>query len=279
MGTTINNIKYLGRKFFGVRNLSTAPTYDADAQIYFNLNTAITSTADKTAINTFYLNVKSGGYYNKIKCMYFPIWLTAGNCKWNLINNRSYDLTFGTGMTFNSGGMLPNGTSAYANTQLIPSVAFSVDHNKHMSFYSRTNASTINPSSSIGSSNSTSGYCRMTIRGASNQLGYVYGGTNGTYVSTETNSLGFYMANRSTSTASQLYKNGSLIGNGNATNSTTSNIPQQLLICAAYDVSAITYYDNKQCAFASIGDSLTASEQLNFYNNVQTLMTYFGINV
>lgn len=275
----INTVKYLGRKFFGIRNLSTAPTYDPDAQAYFNVNTAITSTADKNAINTFYLNIKSGGYYNKIKCMYFPIWLSAGNCKWNLINNRSYDLTFGTGMTFNSGGMLPNGTSAYANTQLIPSVAFSVDHNKHLSFYSRTNLATSGNSSSIGSSNSTSGYCRMTIRQNSNTSAIVYGGTNGTFATTQTDSRGFYLSNRSSSTASQYYKNGVSLGNGNATNSTTSNIPQQLLICAAYDISAITYYDNKQCAFASIGDSLTASEQLNFYNNVQTLMTYFGIQV
>lgn len=254
-------------------------TYDADAQAYFTANTAITSAADKNAINTFYLGLKTDGIYTKIKAMYLPIWGSASSSKWNLINNRSFDLTYGSGMTFNSGGMLPNGTSAYANTQLIPSSAYGVDHNKHMSFYSRTNAATGSVSSSIGSSNSTSGYCRMTIRGASNQLAYVYGGTNGTYVSTETNSLGFYLSNRSTSSASQLYKNGSLIGNGNSTNSTTSNIPQQLLICAAFDVSSITYYDNKQCAFASIGDSLTSTEVANFNTRLNTLMTYFGINV
>jgi hypothetical protein len=42
-------------------------TYDADALAYFNANTAITSAADKNAINTFYLGLKSDG--DSIKCI------------------------------------------------------------------------------------------------------------------------------------------------------------------------------------------------------------------
>lgn len=258
-------------------------TYDADAQAYFTANTAITSSADKNAINTFYLGLKNDGIYTKIKAMYLPIWGTAASSKWNLVNpadtNAAFRLTFATGFTFSSGGMLPNGTSAYADTFLAPSSAYSSADSKHLSFYSRTNASTSGSSSTIGSDNGSTGFCRMTVRGASNQRSMVYGGTNGTYADTETSSLGFYLANRSTSSASQLYKNGSLIGNGNSANGTSSQITQTLLISAARSAGSIVYYDNKQCAFASIGDSLTSTEVTNFNTRLNTLMTYFGINV
>ena len=256
-------------------------TYDADAQAYFTNNTAITSAADKTAINDFYLGLKSDGIYTKIKAMYLPIWGSAASCKWNLKDPRDLDaafrLTFTNSWTYSSGGITP--INAYADTFLSPSAVYTATNDKHLSFYSRTNLSTAAASSSIGSDNGSTGYCRMTVRGASNQLAHIYGGTNGTYVSTETSSLGFYLSNRSTSSASQLYKNGSLVGNGNATNGSTSNITQTLLIGAARSAGTVTYYDNKQCAFASIGDSLTAMETTNFYNRVQTLMTYFNINV
>jgi hypothetical protein len=53
VSNSINNIKFLGRKFFGVRNLNTVVVYDVDAQNYFNANTAITSAANKNAINSF----------------------------------------------------------------------------------------------------------------------------------------------------------------------------------------------------------------------------------
>ncbi len=81
-----------------------AVAYDTDAQAYFTANTAITSAADKNAINTFYLGLKSDGIYTKIKAMYLPLWSTATNNKWNLVNpldtNGAFRLTFATGMTF-----------------------------------------------------------------------------------------------------------------------------------------------------------------------------------
>ena len=50
-----------------------AVLFDADALAYITANTAITSTADKNAINTFYSGLKSDGIYTKIKAMYLPI--------------------------------------------------------------------------------------------------------------------------------------------------------------------------------------------------------------
>ncbi len=61
-----------------------AVAYDTDAQAYFTANTAITSDADKNAINTYlFVNAKSQGYYSKIKEMILPLWSTATNNKWD----------------------------------------------------------------------------------------------------------------------------------------------------------------------------------------------------
>ena len=276
----INQRKYLGAKFKGIYK-PIAVTYDANAQAYFNVNTAITSTADKNAINTFYLGLKTDGIYSKIKAMYFPIWLTASNCKWNLVNpldtNGAYRLTFSTGFTFASNGMLPNGVSSYADTFLSPNSAFAVDHNKHLSFYSQTDANTTNASSSIGSDNASAGWCRISAK-SQGSTSMVYGGTNGLRSLSNTNSTGFYIGVRSSSTTSEMYKNGSLFFNGNSNIGSTSQISQSLLICSARSNLSIVYYDNKKCCFASIGDSLTNTEATNFSNRVNTLMTYFGIN-
>jgi len=124
----INQRKYLGSKFNGIYKPISAIAYDPDAQAYFNVNTAITSDADKTAINDFYLGLKTDGIYSKLNYMYFPIWLTASNCKWNLINNRTFDLTFSTGFTYNLAGLKGNGTSAYANTFFAPALYNNFDN-------------------------------------------------------------------------------------------------------------------------------------------------------
>jgi hypothetical protein len=280
MGNSINNIKFLGRKFFGVRNLNTSPVYDVDAQNYFNANTSITSAADKNAINTFYLGLKSDGIYTKIKAMYLPIWGSAATCKWNLINpldtNAAFRLAFSNGWTYSSNGITP--TSAYTDTYLITNTAFATDHNKHLSFYNQINVNSTGNSSSIGSDTVVGGWCRMSVKTIGNAA-IVFGGTGGTTTIANTDSRGFYIANRPNSTSSQIYKNGSLFGNGSSANGSTSQINQTLLIGAARSGISITYYDNKQCSFASIGDSLNATEQLNFSSRVNTLMTYFGINV
>jgi hypothetical protein len=158
-------------------------------------------------------------------------------------------------------------STAYADTFLITSTAFAVDHNKHLSFYNQINVTATN-SSSIGSDNAAAGWCRMSVKSGSN-ASIVFGGTNGTGTVANVDSRGFYIANRPTSATSQLYKNGSLVVNGSSANGTSSQLAISLLIGAARSSGAIVYYDNKQCSFASIGDSLTQSEASDQFNIVE----------
>lgn len=268
----INKIKYLGRKFFGVRNLNTGTVYDVDAQVYFNVNAAITSAADKNAINTFYVNAKNDGYYSKIKWAILPIWGTALNSKWNLINNRTFDLTFSSGWTYASNGITP--LNAFADTFLIPLTTLS-QNNSHLSFYSGTN--TIGNHFEIGSSGNpstgTNSIAIATRFTGGNFLGRVNSGTD-TLIA-NANSQGFYIATRLIATTQQTFKNGT---------KTTANInstglsPNSINVGRWNNPTGTLYYSNKQCRYASCGEGFTDLEATNYTNNVNTLLTYFGIN-
>lgn len=267
MGTPL----LLGTGTFGV-------SYDADALNYFNANTSITSTADKNAINDFYLGLKSDGIYSKIKAMYLPIWGTAASSKWNLVNpidsNAAYRLTFSTGWTFSSGGMTPNGTSAYADTFLTPSTSLLLN-STHLSYYSRTN---VNITSVEMGAQHTNGldYSIIQIRN-SNLTYYLINSTIlGVQSGADTNSQGFYLGTRTASNVINGFRNSTKILSG-TTNSTS--LPNIKIILGAFNSTSSIIYSTKQCSFSSIGDGLNDTEAANFYTRVNTLMTYFGINV
>lgn len=250
-------------------------SYDADALAYFTANTSITSAADKNAINTFYLGLKSDGIYTKMKAMYLPIWGSATTSKWNLVNNRTFDLTFSTGWTFSFGGMLPNGTSAYANTNLKPAINLS-QNNTHLSYYSRTNNTGLYD---IGHSwTSETSLIYLQARAADGKSYFRINSQNaaGTESSqTVADSLGLFTINRTSSTVQSIIKNLTKYN----FNINSFGLPNNDIFLGLLFVNPNYYYGNKQCAFSSIGNGLTDTESTNFYNRVQTLMTYFGINV
>ena len=253
-------------------------TYDADALAYFTANTAITSTADKNAINTFYLGLKSNGIYTKIKAMYLPLWSSASANKWNLINpvdtDAAFRLTFSTGWTHSSSGMTPNGTSAFADTFITPSTNLTLN-SMHLSYYSRTNANTA--SNEIGSWEGNGfHYTMMSLRQSnnSNRSSSFIQCTSGSASFIDSDSLGFYIGTRTASNSTVIYKNGT--NSNSITNTSTGQSTRKIYIGVANGNSF--NYSTKQCSFSTIGDGLTSTEASNLSSRVNTLMTYFGIN-
>ena len=180
-------------------------TYDTDAQAYFTANTAITSSADKNAINTFYLGLKTDGIYTKMKAMYLPIWSLASANKWNLVNpldtNLAFRLNFTTGWTHSSNGIQP--LNAYAETFLKPNVSL-LQNSAHISFYSQTNNDT---GVDMGiNSNSVNGRLYMYIK-TSNLFGGRNNNTTAERTISNAHGLGHYISNRIYSTNVKLVKN------------------------------------------------------------------------
>ena len=254
-------------------------TYDADALAYFTANTAITSDADKNAINTFYLGLKSDGIYTKMKAMYLPIWGSAASSKWNLVNpldtNAAFRISFATGMTFSSGGMTSNGTSGYADTWLNSSTDLTLN-NTHVSFYSRTNNTL--QQVEIGSGTATTNLIQLACNFQSVGSFSDQYNVNSRITTPQTDSRGLFLGTRTSSAIHKLFKNGSQIGTTN-TSAGGTLVNLKLVLLGSNVNNIVSSYSTKQCSFASIGDGLTDTEATNFYNRVQTLMTYFGINV
>lgn len=260
-----------------VRDYSVAGgtvAYDADAQAYFTANTAITSSADKNAINTFYLGLKSDGIYTKIKAMYLPIWGSASASKWNLVNpldtNGAFRLTFhGTSWAFSSGGMTP--TNAYANTYI---TSLTTNSNS-LGSYVRTNQT------------SNAVICGSYISAAQMYQMNISTGTGYYYYSTTTNvetasaiadSKGFFIATTRSSNDREIYRNGTSLTT-KTTNETTVNTNIANYLGSRNANGVADSFSSQQISFHFQGLGLTDTEVTNFYNRVQTLMTYFGINV
>ena len=276
----MSNIKFGLRTRNGlIRPIIESSDYDIDARAYFAVNTAITSPLDKRAISDFYGGLKSDGIYTKIKAMYLPIWGSAASSKWNLVNpldtNAAFRLLFSTGWTYSSSGITPNGTSAYANTNL-KLITHTSSINVSAGSYSQTNNSSngvlFGAVTNAGEGSTIFPNFSGTAYYSANNLT-----TNGSVAAPNTN--GFFITNKFASTTIKFYRNGSSIATFTPT---TGNVaPDAFLFISARAVmpSTVDSYDNRKQSFIYVGNTLTDTEATNFYNRVNTLMTYFGINV
>jgi hypothetical protein len=243
---------------------SSIVSVDADAQAFITAAN-ITDTTQQNAIKNLVSDLKSYGLWTKMKAIYPFVGGTAFSHKWNLKDPRDLDVAFriifAGGMNHSSNGIIPNGTTAYANTFVKPTNmgASSV----HLSSYSKTN---IADGYDMGSYLTTVlGFESKDIDGNS----YVYTNTGGgnAYVGAN-DTRAFFIANRNSSTSSVLFRNTTKIINA------TKNveIPNSINIY----ISALNFNGtavgatSKVCAFSSIGDGLTDTEASNLYTAVQT---------
>ena len=258
-------------------------TYDADALAYFTANTAITSDADKDAINTFYLGLKSDGIYTNLKAMYLWKWGSASADKWNMINpldtDAAFRCNFATGFTYSTSGITGNGTSSYINTFFNPnSVSGITLNNISGGFYSRTSRTGSNTLYSFGT-NTSGGTNRLGIRlrtATSPGDLMVYNCNDSTNILlSNTDTRGFFQVSRINSANVNAGKN------TYSNYSSTSNIMPNLNIpfFANNNNGTISGYETVQSPFGYLGTGLTLTQMSNFYTRVNTLMTYFGINV
>lgn len=246
-----------------------AVSMDTDA-LAFIAAASITDSTQKSAINQLVLDLKSANIWTKMKAIYPFVGGTASSHKFNLKDPRdldaAYRLVFNGGWTHSSTGALPNGTTAYADTKLAPSVMG--QNSIHASFYSRTN--TTGAFFDLGSYD-TGGGLVIGVKFVSNTSSVVYVNTKSANASVDTNpTTGLYLASRTSSTTNYLYRNGTLIVNG----TNTSFPPNNLNIYLAADNEGTPQaYSLREQAFASIGDGLTGSEATALYNAVQTFNT------
>jgi hypothetical protein len=257
---------------------SSIVQFDPDAAAFFARVTAAGGTlslTEKTATNQLVLDLKANSLWTPMKAIYPMVGASAAACAQNL-KSSSFTGTFTAGWTFASTGATPNGTSAYMDTFLVCDNVLTYG-SVSVAYYSRTNSS--GNFSDIGSygnlGNSFKSYnvqCRQAT-GLARSAIYDGNGTLDWATLSVTDSLGFFLANRQSTTNNKMIRNNT-VGVVNAVNiayGARSN-PNSSYIGAANNFGAIQY-TNRECAFASIGDGLTDTNASDFYTAVQAFQT------
>jgi len=250
----------------------TVASGDADA-LAFITAAGITDTTQKSAINTLVTDLKTANIWTKMKALYPFVGGTAASHRFNLKDprtvNAAFYLDFIGGGTHSSNGYLPNGTTAYANTKLIPSSLN--NYNSHLSTYSRSQS--LNSGIDIGAIQEGNYYLQVYSAGLSGSRASLQRNDSDFAVFTNVLTTGHYIGQILSQSNSKIYKNGVLRNTNTTTNSITLPTSSAVYIGSANINGTAGAYSNRESAFASIGDGLTDGESTAFYTAVQAYNT------
>jgi len=253
---------------------------DSDATAFITA-TGITDSTTKLAINTLVLDFKADGLWTKMKAIYPFVGGTSTTHKYNLKNpsdtNGAFRLLFSGGWTHSSTGIDANGSNSLADTFLNP-VTVLTQHNNHLSYYGRTGYVGSGLQCDIGSNNDGffGNYLDLTNTGTPAQR-FRSGLEDAQFNSSGD---GFIVGSITANNSRAIYRNGTV-------QATNTNTATQLMANASLFIGAmnynqgnpIIYYSNREYAFATIGDGLSASEVSDMYTAVQAFQTSLGRQV
>ena len=254
---------------------------DADAQSFFTAS-GITDLTQKNAVNQLVLDLKSANIWNKMKALYPVVGGNATSHSYNLKNTSAYQLTFSSGWTHSSTGMLPNGANAFANTNLNPTSIGMGQNSACYGVYSRTQS--VSNSPFFGARN-TADTIEVSIfpNYATNQLFSALNGAESyTLPYTNTNSKGLFCVNRVLSTAKQDWVNGVKIQTltGAQRGATTVGNINEVITMGALNWAGTRYYfSNSELALAFISDGLTDTDLATLNTLTTTFQTSLSRNV
>jgi hypothetical protein len=223
--------------------------------------------------------MKAAGIWTKMKAVYPFIGGTASTHKWNLINPQDTDaafrLIFNGGWTHSSNGVQGNGTNGYADTFYNLSL-HSTANNISNGVYCRTNA--ITAGLSYGAENSSIIGSTLALKSTDNNTYYSVhdglGGGAGNFIS---DTRGFFVNNRTSSTNKELRRNTTQVATIYAPSNTPVNL--NLVFNARNQFGNINGYDSRNYCFFFLGDSLTSTQSDNFYIAVQNFNTALARNI
>jgi len=249
---------------------------DADALAFFARVTAAGGTLSATeqnAVNQLVLDMKNDGIWTKMKAIYPMVGASAAACAQNL-KSSSFTGTFTSGWTFASTGAKPNGTSAYMDTGLNANSNLTFD-TTHISYYSRTQSAT-SASTTFGVSDGTfTNQFRIILRRTSDAAFFISSDSvNGVLTYTITNSQGFFIGNSNGTNIRKFIRNNSILTPNTNSAIGTGILPSfNFYLGCVNAANAASQFDDKECAFASVGDGLTDTEASNLYTAVQAFQT------
>ena len=258
-----------------------ATSYDADAQLFFNAQTAAgvtLTTTQMNAVNQWVVDAKAAGIWTKMKAIYPIVGGTATAHKFNLKNpldtNAAFRLSFVGGWTHSSTGMTPNGVNAYADTFFAPNIE--TDGTSHYSFYSRTNVAASAVVFGCNSVGPNYYYTTLNPRNLSNQCTNAINENTGE-VFPNSSSLGLFTLNRQNANDYDVWINSTK--QINTTKLALGRSAFKIYLGALNGAGTASNFSTNECAFFTAGLPLTDAEALALYNAVNTFQVTLGRNV
>jgi hypothetical protein len=250
---------------------------DVDVTAFINA-TGITNSTIISALCVLVTSLKNNGLWTKLNAIYPMVGGTAATHKFNLKNpldtNAAFRLSFIGGWTHSATGALPNGTNAYANTFINPSLNLLLN-NHSFGIYSRTN--NIVGNQIYGAFDNTFALQQNIVLPGSTQGGFTSGNSGFLY---PINTFSMFIATRTSSTSFKAFRATALLGGSLVPVTSLPNT--NFLLSARLDFSAgtaIRWFNRHQLAFAFLGEGLSDTESTNFYNIVQAFQTTLSRNV
>jgi len=263
--STLGNAQYnlFARQNFAHKVVSA---YDADAQAFITA-AGLTDLTQKNAINTLVVSLKSNSLWLKMKAIYPFIGGTAFSHKWNLKDprdlNAAFRLTFSGSITHNSNGVTFLSGSDIT-TNFIMS-ANSVINDFQYSYYCRNE---ISNAYLFRQSGSLQFFANVSSLLLSDMYDTTGAGPARVAVA-NVSSIGYFSASRLPSPIKHaVYKDGVL----KASNGTTAGTLQ----AGNLFINDATGAAGSNCAFATLSEGLTDTEESTIYTIVQAYQTSLG---
>jgi len=255
--------------------MTKGPSYDSDAQLFFNAELAAgvtLTTNEKNAVNQLVIDLKLNSLWTKMKFLYPIVGGTATSQKFNLKDprdlNAAYRLVFNGGWIHSGNGALPNGINAYASTFLSPNTVFGAGFgaigtyvNQIPTIVGRT----------MGSTNLDINVNTSFIRGSNKA-------SINTTITASLPMNGFNVNSRTLSNSTFMMNRNGTFGIGAITAVPTYAITDFVL--GAHNVNGlIASFSNSQICFSFCSNFITQAESTILKTIVQTYQTTLGRQV
>jgi hypothetical protein len=244
-------------------------SFDKDAEQFFS-NSGINDLTQKDAINDFVLELKDNSLWGKFYAIYPMVGGTAATTKWNLKDPRdldsAYRLTFSGQPVFAATGVLFPTLSDYADTHFTDSTLNY--KNSAISYYSRTENTIVGYD--MGCTNGAWPYNQLTVYSDVAQPAYLSAWLGYIPNIPTLTSTGLFMLSSSNVNIT-LYRNGVNLGS-----SDDEPNPNFTGLSILIGTSRGGPSGQRECALATIGESLTDAQSLKFYQIVQNFQDNLG---
>jgi hypothetical protein len=261
----------------GFYMLNPTLPFDVHADNYLQ-RAGIASDAQKTALTIMVKKLKGKNLWQTFKAFYPFLGGTAASHSHNLISS-SYQITWNGTLTHSSLGVKGNGSTGYGNPAFNPTTAGLGLNSTHASCYinvgDTTNGCQFGAPSGLANAENFQ-FALFGVGGSNFKFFDCYGTNTGRISVAHAGNTGMYTGSRTAANASNLYKNGVVIGTTSGASETLLN--SDLFLFARNQAGAGAFTDCRM-AMMSFGLGLTSQQQADLYTIVQEYQTSLGRQV